>query len=297
MRNEFGTNKEGKKSGARQPLAERDWVSFGAGAGAVFFSIATILLGILYFRDFIPESEGVPSAGKTAATDDETFTNYSAAESQDETASSKPTPIPTIVGENYTITTTENGWQDYQNLRFHFSVSLPPDWVVLDMSADEIEVQLTEGIQNYPELETIAKNNALQLSTEELKLFAMEVDFDILPDIKSFANINVMVTEIPASLTFDEVAAGNIDALKTIFGEDVNITQREVLIGDLETFMFEYETEWDDTSGQPFHLLTRHYIVVRNQKQYMFTFTDKDELTDYRPLFDLIAASIRVTDQ
>jgi hypothetical protein len=61
--------------------------------------------------------------------------------------------------------------------------------------------------------------------------------------------------------------------------------------------MFEYETEWDDTSGQPFHLLTRHYIVVRNQKQYMFTFTDKDELTDYRPLFDLIAASIRVTDQ
>ena len=207
------------------------------------------------------------------------------------------TSPPSEAEAPYSITIEEDGWQVYQNFEYGFSLKLPPEWEILDLTVDDLKVLLTEMVNNNPALESYFTSEYLNnLVAAGIKLIAIDASVASL-STGSTSNLNVLVADLLFEITLEEYIEVNISQIKSLLGKELEINEEIVMIGELEAGKITYRTEITDILGNPQQVEYRQYLILDGRTQYVLTFTagtDKAEADG--PVFDQIADSFTLKD-
>ncbi len=208
------------------------------------------------------------------------------------------TPTQTLTPEpqtGYSITELENGWQLYQNFEMDFSLTLPPNWAVLDLTADDFQLALEEVVKNNPEMDDFLSSDYLaNLVAVGIKLIAMDTSYESLSS-GSATNLNFLILDLPFQIPLDDYIKLNIDQLKNMLGEDLTISQETVKIIGQDAVRLAYTTELASLFGEQIQVYYLQYYLLIGKTQYVLTFTTTGEqFEEYEPLFDQIAQTLQL---
>lgn len=207
------------------------------------------------------------------------------------------TAIPAATSAPYSITIGEDGWQQYQNYAFGFALALPPDWEVIDLTVDDLKALLTETVSNNPELESQFTSEYMNnLVAVGIKLIAIDVSLASLASGTS-SNLNVLVSELLYEITLADYIELNVLQIRSLLGEDLQISQEIVTIGELDAGKITYQAEITDIFGEAHQVEYQQYLILQGRTQYVLTFTaGTDQISEDGPIFDRIANSFALTD-
>ncbi len=150
-------------------------------------------------------------------------------------------PAPTEITPAYTITTTDDGWQYYLSHEFNFSLLLPPDWAVLDLSAEDLETLISAASEQNPALDSFFSSDAVKsMAAAGIKLLAVDLNVTAMAS-GSATNLNVAVSDLPMDISLDQYIELTILQVKNIFGEDIPVTQEKTTLAGLDAGKVTYK--------------------------------------------------------
>ena len=170
-----------------------------------------------------------------------------------------------------------------------FSIALPKAWQSLDAQ----EALKTESMQRFrkinPELEPSIQ--ALTQPNSPIKLLAVGPGHD-----RGFVtNLNVLVSTIPAAVTYEQWSSAEIAQLKkvpTIEG----LTQEETALAPGRALHATYRTSINRQAGR-FTAHIDQYLVKKGSSLYVVTFTTTPRLlAKLEPTFSKSVRTFRLTD-
>ena len=239
------------------------------------------------------EQELTPQPSNTALPPTLTYTPIPPTSTPTPTLTLTPTlvPTPTEIPQPYSIGVGENSWQKYINHRYRFSISLPPNWAVIDLSAEDFEEMVSVTLEQNPQIGSIYTMDVFKtLVTSGVKLMSIEVDEDATSSGLT-TNLTLVVLDLPYEIALDEYIEYSVLELKNILGEDLEISQELVEFGGMPAGKLVYELKFNDLSGQPQVLAYEQILMLKGTTQYVLTFTSSKgniaNLTDtYNLIFD-----------
>ncbi|MGD2026315.1 MAG: hypothetical protein PVI99_00745 [Anaerolineales bacterium] len=197
----------------------------------------------------------------------------------------------------YSITIEEDGWQKYQNFEYRFSLNLPPEWEILDLTVDDLKALLNEMVNNNPAMESYFTSEYLNnLVSAGIKLIAIDASVASLSS-GSTSNLNVLVADLLFEITLVDYIEVNVAQIKSVLGEELEVNEEIVMIGELEAGKITYNAEITDIFGNPQQVEYRQYLILDGRTQYVLTFTaGMDKVQADAPIFDQITDSFTLTD-
>jgi len=206
-------------------------------------------------------------------------------------------PLPAEEAKAYSMSVREDGWQTYLYQDFGFAISLPPTWTHLDLSTDDFDALLNYASETNPELETILSSDYLRnLAASGIKLMAVDTSVDSLAS-GSATNLNVLMADLPFEIPFDNYVEITIQQLKTMLGEDIEVTREKIVVGEIEGEMLEYKAALNNAFGEAQNIAFRQYLLMKGKTQYVLTFTSIEErYLENAPLFEEIFDSFEIIE-
>ena len=268
-----------------------DWLTRGAGIGAIFFTILTSILAFLYLRSTLQSAGPAQLEGEPA-----TYINPTSTESSNPLSTNTAVPSPTrkltTTGNSFSIQTTDNGWQYYQNNVFNYSLLLPPSWAVIDLSSGNNKDSVADAIANYPALGLyFSEKDLSDLIPTKFKLFAIDTNPELLTS-GSVISFSIMISDFPAEVSFDQYFDYIRAGYKSAYGEQFQFTQEHILLGKSDGIRIAFRDESETASDQD---EVRQYLVLIGKTEYIFTSSlDAHSETEYLPVIDQIAQSWRL---
>jgi hypothetical protein len=205
-------------------------------------------------------------------------------------------PIPTEGPPPYSISMSEDGWQNYTNHVYRFSLLLPPDWAVLDLSANDFEAFISFMTEKNPQLGSLYTTEYFEnLAVSGVKLLAIEMDIEAMK-VGFISNVNLLVLDLPFDMTLDDYLELNVLQMKNTFGEDLEITQEEAVLGGIPAGKLSYELELNNIYGESQVVAFQQYLMLKGLTQYVLTITAAKERTaDLTEYFNIISNSFETS--
>jgi hypothetical protein len=184
------------------------------------------------------------------------------------------------------------GWQTVDETGFSFA--LPPEWEVLSAEDGNVGEAMDALVLENPGLATLAERARDSVASGELKLFAFDLDpDDMLPTFTPNLSIGQQALEEPASLS--DVADANERELRASGFADVR--RATMTVAGEDAARLSSTLSLTAVGGEPLELAVEQVIVVREQQQYVITFTvaaeQRERLT---PVFEQLIGTFRVKE-
>ena len=193
------------------------------------------------------------------------------------------------------ITENENGWQTFTQNEFNFSISLPENWMLLDLTSSDLEELLSDVTNANPDFGDVFSSESLQAQAAAgIKLMALDLS---TLSTESGSSMSVVASELPVTMSLSNITELNITQLKALLGEDVAITQETVNANGMEMTKLTYQTPFNDPSGVSFILHYMQMIAIHGKMQYVLTFTSTPETyQEQEAAFDEIVNTFQVLE-
>jgi hypothetical protein len=165
-------------------------------------------------------------------------------------------------------------WERIVIADYGFAIQLPPNWESLDLTSENLAA-LMEGVSSsFPD------STAFQAQVEAIlqsggALFAFDGDTShSVPDFRT--NLNVIVEEIPAGATLDDVIQANRDGIVEFLHPDgeINVEMIDHATGEAALLTYELTTAGEISIHQ-----TQLYVVA-DGKAYYLTMSRPKSLTE-----------------
>lgn len=206
------------------------------------------------------------------------------------------TPAATDEVKNFTVETLDDGYSHYSYKDAGFSVSLPHNWEHLDLSADDLDQILSYANETNPQLGDIYSSAYLRsLAAAGIKFMAIDTSVDSL-SAGIPTSVNILVSDLPIEIAFDDYVEINIQQLRTMLGENLLITQERVPISFTEAEKITYELEMNDVFGKSHIVVFNQFLILQGKTQYVLTFGTVKEYSDVnKSVFSDIVHSFEIT--
>ncbi len=206
------------------------------------------------------------------------------------------TPAATDEVKNFTVETLDDGYSHYSYKDAGFSVSLPHNWEHLDLSADDLDQILSYANETNPQLGDIYSSAYLRsLAAAGIKFMAIDTSVDSL-SAGIPTSVNILVSDLPIEIAFDDYVEINIQQLRTMLGENLLITQERVPISFTEAEKITYELEMNDVFGKSHIVVFNQFLILQGKTQYVLTFGTVKEYSDVnKSVFSDIVDSFEIT--
>ncbi len=206
------------------------------------------------------------------------------------------TPAATDEVKSFTVETLDDGYSHYSYKDAGFSVSLPHNWEHLDLSADDLDQILSYANETNPQLGDIYSSAYLRsLAAAGIKFMAIDTSVDSL-SAGIPTSVNILVSDLPIEIAFDDYVEINIQQLRTMLGENLLITQERVPISFTEAEKITYELEMNDVFGKSHIVVFNQFLILQGKTQYVLTFGTVKEYSDVnKSVFSDIVHSFEIT--
>lgn len=208
-----------------------------------------------------------------------------------------PTPPAAASEEDtvYIITEREDGWQTYENFEYGFSLDLPPNWVVLDMTSDNLSELFEFAIETNPDFgEFFTPEMLTSLMNSGVKLYALDGGIDGFATGMA-SNLNFLLSELPISLSLDDYIELNIAQLTSMFGEDLQLEEERMTIDGIDAAKFSYVIALNNPDGESVQVHYEQYLFLIGKMQYVLTCVSADATyTQNSILFGQIIDSLKI---
>jgi hypothetical protein len=109
-------------------------------------------------------------------------------------------------------------------------------------------------------------------------------------------SVNILVSDLPIEIAFDDYVEINIQQLRTMLGENLLITQERVPISFTEAEKITYELEMNDVFGKSHIVVFNQFLILQGKTQYVLTFGTVKEYSDVnKSVFTDIVQSFEIT--
>lgn len=208
------------------------------------------------------------------------------------TATPTPEPLPSIVE-----TKLDNGEVLYQLPAEGFSMTLPPDWHVVDMNTKDA-AELFEIMSDNEQLKAIYSDAYFQqLAVSGIEFYAMNVGEDSLKGMIP-ATINVFQQNLRSEPTLEQFVDSNISQLQEFFNLTSEIEQETVTFGDKEAIRLTYVAANVDPYGRTIMAKNSQYLLLDGSTAYVITLFMPEELAaDYQTAFQANAETFSLLEE
>ncbi len=200
------------------------------------------------------------------------------------TTTNTPTLLPTaIVTEevkSFTVEALEDGWLQYTYHECGFSISLPPNWAHLDLTADDLGEILSYANENNQQLGDVFSSTYLRDSAAAgIKFMAADSSVASL-SAGIPTSINILIADLPFDISLDDYVEINIQQIRSMMGENLLIQQERIEISNTEGEEIIYEAEMNDVFGKPHLVALNQFLILVGRTQYVITFGTLREFSD-----------------
>jgi hypothetical protein len=190
------------------------------------------------------------------------------------TETNTPTPSPTIdQSKAFVKSIDENGWKKFLYPETGFSITIPPSWMHLNLTAEDIDEVLNELEKTSPEMEDVLSSDFLRnMMAMGIKFIAVDTSTDSISS-NTPTNLNVLVSDLPINLSLSDYLTLNVQQIRSMYGEDMVINQSVLDLNGVEAGMIEYEAGMKDITGQVQTNVYQQYLILNEGEQIILTFT------------------------
>ncbi|MFO7943113.1 MAG: toll/interleukin-1 receptor domain-containing protein [Anaerolineales bacterium] len=165
---------------------------------------------------------------------------HTATPSPSPTETTTPSPSPTIdQSKAFVKSVDENGWKKFFYPESGFSITIPPSWRHLNLTAEDIDEVLNEIEETNPEMEDVFSSDLLKnMMSMGIKFIAVDTSMDSITS-NTPTNLNVLVSDLPINLSLSDYLELNVQQLRGMYGEDMVINQNIVDLNGVEAAIIE----------------------------------------------------------
>lgn len=242
---------------------------------------ATVAAALSATQTAVPTATAVPPTDTPIPTDTPTPVPTDTAVPTDTPApTDTPESTATAIPEPGIIETPlESGDVLYEVTTEGFSFTLPPEWVVLDLTTDDFAAMMGAVGEQNDSLSFLSTEYAQALIASGMRFYALNTSPDSL-DSGNPISINVISEELPFELTVEEYAAFAVGQLEKIFDLEGQIEQTAVTVGKMESVQLVYTAQIVNAVGIPIESLNTQYVFIRDGRAYFVTLGVLTELAD-----------------
>jgi hypothetical protein len=211
------------------------------------------------------------------------------------TPTATPSPTPTEVVPPYNLMVNEEGWQNYINLQYRFSLLLPPGWAVLDLGTSDYDSLIASQLEQYPQIGSLLTSDFLKnQASSGVKLLSFETDEEVLSS-GNISNLTIVVFNFLSDIALDDYVELRKDQLRSVFGEDSEINQEETDLGGIRAVKLSREYEATNSLGQQEDMIWNQYIMVKGLSLFVLTLDITEErLAKLPELVSIIPSSFEL---
>lgn len=217
-----------------------------------------------------------------------------------------PTPVPTNTPEPTPTETAVSGIIqtaiDDSNILYEvpletFSIILPEDWEIIDLTVDDLSDALEAVGEQNEGLEDIFSNDYFQnLVAAGIKFYALNTNIDSLTSVNP-ASINIIRQELPIPFTLEEYTDLNVAQLEQFFDLTSEIKVDSIMLGDMESSRISYTVDLVNPFGQLINGLNTQYLLIDGDIAYVVTLSMTEDLADdYLEEFRTAVETFEVTE-
>lgn len=210
---------------------------------------------------------------------------------------SAPTPTPTPVPPTATPEPAiASDWDVHELPEQHFSIAIPPGWMVLDLDAGTLESALESFVGDNPQLAQMINSQVRNLAAAGIKFYALDVSSEAIA--AGFpSSVNVIRQELGVEMSpgfLAEATAGQLKNLETVQGD---ITTRQIELPAGEAAQLQYRMRMALPAGAEMDVMLAQYLVVDGEVAYVISLGGRAQDAETNtPIFDQIARSFRILD-
>lgn len=204
-----------------------------------------------------------------------------------------PTQTPTSTPRPFTQSVDESGWKHFTYHQENFQISLPPSWVSINLTADNLNEVIQSTAEENPEITQWFTSEVLQaLISSGVKFLAIDVSQDSLISGRP-ANLNLFILPYPLNENLESYLVLVQSQLRGMFGEDLEIATSQTTLSGQAAGVVVYTTEFN-TGSETQQMTFRQYVLLKDDTQVLITFTaHAEEYQKQLPIFQEIADSFQ----
>ncbi|MEZ4590743.1 MAG: hypothetical protein R3D55_06320 [Chloroflexota bacterium] len=182
-----------------------------------------------------------------------------------------PEPTPTATPASSLVRTElDSGDVLYEQTEAGFSLTLSPDWLVLDLTVDDFAQMLSlVGGQN-DSLAFFTEDYFETIVASGIRFYAINETVDSLSSPVPIS-INILLQEETFGLTLEEFMAVNVSQIGNFFDLTSEIGQELLMLGDLEVGRLSYTVNLITALGIESEVSNTQYIVFTDDGIYIIT--------------------------
>ncbi len=198
------------------------------------------------------------------------------------------TPVPTETPEptetatpasSLEQTELDNGDILYVNTEAGFSIALPPEWFVLDLSSDDFSEMLGLVAGQNESLSFFSEDYVQALVASGMKFYAVQGDVNSLSNPIPIS-INILQQEVPPGLSLDQLVAVTAAQLESIFDLTSEMEQAPVMLGAEEGVMVSYSMGLVTAVGVEAEARNTQYFIAGDDYVFIVTLGMGTDLVD-----------------
>jgi hypothetical protein len=225
---------------------------------------ATVAAALSATQTAVPTATAVPPTDTPIPTDTPTPMPTETAVPTD-----TPEPTATTAPESGIIETPlKSGDVLYEIIDGGFSFSLPPEWTVLDLNADNFADMMGAVGEQNDSLSFLSSDYAQTLLASGMKFYAINSDPESLNSGNPFV-INVITEELPFELTASQYAAIAVGQLEQVFDLQSPIEETSITMDEEEIARLAYTAQIVNVMGIPIDVVNTQYIVIHEGYSYI----------------------------
>lgn len=198
------------------------------------------------------------------------------------------TPLPTDTPEptatatpasSLVQTELDSGNILYEQMEVGYSIVLPSDWLVLDLTGEDIS-QMVEEVAAQNESNAFLSQEYVQtIAASGTGFFAVDMSVDSLSDPVP-VSINIISQEMEFAPSLEVIMAANAVQIETFFDLTSEVGQQLVMVGELEAAQLSYRLKLVTALGVESEVANTQYIFVENGEIHVVTVSMGVDLVD-----------------
>jgi len=165
--------------------------------------------------------------------------------------------------------TAEKGWPLYEVPAEQFALTLPPDWIHLEVNPLTVDDMLKKMVANNPEM--VGVGDTIR---QQVKAGVKFLGFEKQAIGKRFAtNVSVIKLALPPGATLDAVADSSIQQIRTLCKPTGAIDRERKTTPHLEAERIRFNPQMAGPDGRQLSLTTFQHYYVTEKDYFVLTFT------------------------
>lgn len=248
---------------------------------------ATVAAAIAATQVAMPTNTAIPPS----ATPEPTATN-----TPEPTPTATPTYTPTPAG-SIIQTELDTGEVLYVIPEEGFSITLSPDWQVIDLEAMDFKQVLEAAGEQKESLKGLFTSDYFQnLVASGIKFIAIQVKPEFFEKAQ-FPTINIVKLDLPFNITLEDYTALNVTQMGQFLDLTSDIEQEQVQLGEWEAAKLTYQLKAASLAGQSIEVVNIQYILLDHGYAYVISLTIPAEFSEtYSLPFSSQAETFRLVE-